>query len=124
MIFKRLFIILVSSIILLNSAYSEERVKGYTGTGNSKQAVQQAKEMCKNIGFKKESSKFNDCVIKLISGSSKNTKKIDKNQKIDNSSNLDSEYVFTGEATFGTPKKTRSQKKHEKKVANYMKMPE
>ena len=47
MIFKRLFIILVSSIVLLNSAYSEERVKGYTGTGNSKQAVQQAKEMCK-----------------------------------------------------------------------------
>lgn len=115
MIFKRLFIILVSSIVLLNSAYSEERVKGYTGTGNSKQAVQQAKEMCKNIGYNPQTSKFDDCVVKLVSANLKNLKK----QDVSNSE--DSKYVFTGEKTFGKSKKNQ---KNNKRVAEYMTYPD
>ena len=77
--------------------------------------------MCKNIGYKVDTEKFTDCVLKLTIT---NTKKINKKQKLNNTSNSNSEYVFTGNATFGTPKKTRSQKKHEKKVARYMSFPD
>ena len=119
MIQKKIILIFLFSVLFSNNVYSDSsRVKGYTGISSSKDAILQAKEMCGNIGFKKESSKFNDCVIKLVSTNSETLK---KEQEVTNIENNDSQYVFTGNATFGTSKKT---KKHNKKVAMYMKMPE
>jgi hypothetical protein len=119
---SKIFFIFSFVIILLKPSFvGATLVKGYTDIANSEQAVLQAKEICSNIGFKKESSKFNDCVIKLISRNSKNIKK--KNTE-NIKSNSNSSYVYTDNSTFGTQKKTRAQKKHEKKVSKYIRYPD
>ena len=115
---KRFFLVFISlNFLFLNLSLANTNI----GTASSDQIILESKKMCKNIGYKVDTEKFTDCVLKLTIT---NTKKINKKQKLNNTSNSNSEYVFTGNATFGTPKKTRSQKKHEKKVARYMSFPD
>ena len=115
---KRFFLVFISlNFLFLNLSLANTNI----GTASSDQIILESKKMCKNIGYKVDTEKFTDCVLKLTIA---NTKKINKKQKLNNTSNSNSEYVFTGNATFGTPKKTGSQKKHEKKVARYMSFPD
>lgn len=108
---KKILIFISLNFFVLNICLANSN----TGTASSEQIILKAKQMCKSIGYKIDTEKFNDCVLKLTIA---NKKKLQKKQ------NVNSEYTFTGNETFGTPKKSRAQKKHEKKVARYMGFPD
>jgi len=105
---KRILLVIILGFAFSNYCLANSNI----GTANSKQAIQQAKIMCKDIGYDLKSEKFKDCVLKLT---------IVNTQKQEKAKTADQEYIFTGEATFGKNKKS---KKHNKKLAKYMKMPE
>ena len=96
--------------------YSNSFANSNVSSVSSDQVISQAKKMCKNIGYKIDTDKFTNCVLKLSIANSKNLKK-----KQDVSNSADSKYIFTGEKTFGTTKK--NQKKN-KRVAEYMTYPD
>ena len=82
--------------------------------------VNLAKKTCIDLGFQEGTEKLADCALKLMTT---NNLESETQTNIDSSSTStqDKQYTFTGDATFGTNKKS---KKHNKKVAKYMKMPE
>jgi hypothetical protein len=50
-----------------NSTYNKDgRISGNIGVANSNNAIQKAKKVCKDIGFKPESLKFDNCAIDLL----------------------------------------------------------
>ena len=114
---KLILYVLLSLVFFGGNSLSNSNVS----STSSEQVISKAKEMCNSIGYKVDTDKFKNCVLKLTIA---NSKKLDKKEKLNNTSSSNSEYVFTGNATFGTPKKTRTQKKHDKKVAKYMSYPD
>jgi hypothetical protein len=79
--------------------------------------IKQSKSMCKKIGYKINTQKFSDCVLKLTAANSE--KIIKKKEAIKNNNNT--QYIFTGEKTFGTKIKN---KKIDKQVNKYMAYPD
>tara|TARA_B110000285_G_scaffold221403_1_gene274308 strand:+ start:396 stop:1367 length:972 start_codon:yes stop_codon:yes gene_type:complete len=87
---------------------------------DKKMMINNAKKTCKELGFKDGTEKLADCALKLMT--TNNLESETQNNIVSSSaSTQDKQYTFTGDATFGTNKKS---KKHNKKVAKYMKMPE
>ena len=82
--------------------------------------VNQAKKKCIDLGFQEGTEKLADCALKLMTMNNLESE-TQTNIVSSSTSTQDKQYTFTGDATFGTNKKS---KKHNKKVAKYMKMPE
>ena len=72
------------------------------------------------MGFQEGTEKLADCALKLMTTNNLESE-TQTNIVSSSTSTQDKQYTFTGDATFGTNKKS---KKHNKKVAKYMKMPE
>ena len=107
MIYKKLLFILLVNILVSQSVYSEVVVEGNVSTSStSKQAVLQAKELCKNIGYDFKSEKFNDCVLKVTTT---NPRTVNKTKtKIQ-----DQEYTFTNTPGQNKNKNSVQVKKYE-----------
>ena len=110
---KKLLLAFLFSLLFLNLSIADELDK----------RIDQANKTCKELGFKEGSEKLADCALELFSMDNL----VGETQTNVVSSNTTSEgqqYTFTGEATFGTPKKTRAQKKQDKRVAKFIKYPD
>ena len=107
---KKLLLAFLFSLLFFNLSTADELDK----------KIDLAKKTCKELGFKEGSEKLADCALELISMD--NLKgETQTNIVSSNTTSEGQQYTFTGDATFGNKKKS---KKHNKKVAKYMKMPE
>ena len=107
---KKLLLAFLFSLLFFNLSTADELDK----------KIDLAKKTCKELGFKEGSEKLADCALELISMDNLEGE-TQTNIVSSNTTSEGQQYTFTGDATFGTNKKS---KKHNKKVANYMKMPE
>ena len=110
---KKLLLASLFSLLFFNLSTADEL----------NQKIDQAKKICKELGFKEGSEKLADCALELVSMDNL-VGETQTNVVSSNTTTEGQEYTFTGEATFGIPKKTRAQKKHEKRVAKFIKYPD
>ena len=107
---KKLLLAFLFSLLFFNLSTADELDK----------KIDLAKKTCKELGFKEGSEKLADCALELISMD--NLEGETQTNIVSSNTTLEGQqYTFTGDATFGTNKKS---KRHNKKVAKYMKMPE
>lgn len=107
---KKLLLAFLFSLLFFNLSTADELDK----------KIDLAKKTCKELGFKEGSEKLADCALELISMDNLEGE-TQTNIVSSNTTSEGQQYTFTGDATFGTNKKSKS---HNKKVAKYMKMPE
>ena len=107
---KKLLLAFLFSLLFFNLSTADELDK----------KIDLAKKTCKELGFKEGSEKLADCALELISMDNLEGE-TQTNIVSSNTTSEGQQYTFTGDATFGTNKKS---KRHNKKVAKYMKMPE
>ena len=107
---KKLLLAFLFSLLFLNLSIADELDK----------RIDQANKTCKELGFKEGSEKLADCALELFSMDNLEGE-TQTNIVSSNTTTEAQQYTFTGDAAFGTNKKS---KRHNKKVAKYMKMPE